>query len=542
MDDDGFKFPVAKRNKKPNKKTHKSTKGRSEEGINARVAKAEVPPASGTSASEPNEVISNNFDYPGSDSIVLRSCDSHNFRVPKFHIVICSPVLQVLIRSVSNTSDIPLPVVKLPENKATLYSLLTFIFPVAPTLPSTMETTMELLAVAQKYQMDSVMTHIRGAISRQDPPFVRPETALRVYFLAQQQELRQEALQAARVTLRLPMTIEGLGDKLNFPGMSGAYLHELWKYHQQVRTELKPGVLEFRNSGLPDSVKGLRCSGPRSGNHSFPQWLDDYIRSIAEDLPLFDLIEFENTRAGHIKSETVHTYYSPGCSCADISSQVIRAFWEALTAAVHGAIDKVDSISALVKEEPTSENPDPPSVPSCLDIPDPNIIVRSSDKVNFRVRKSVLAMSSPFFNDLLSLPQPPDDELVDGLPVIQLPEDADLLNSLISLLYPIPPIIPDSYEKVFSLLAACQKYDMESVQSTIRDGIKLGRFPVPVEAEAFRACAIAGSMGLSPELENAARLTLRYPMTFESLGEQLRSFKGRSLCDLIRYRKRGNKV
>ncbi|KAH9012771.1 hypothetical protein EDB84DRAFT_1278514, partial [Lactarius hengduanensis] len=83
-----------------------------------------------------------------------------------------------------------------------------------------------------------------------------------------------------------------------------------------------------------------------------------------------------------------------------------------------------------------------------------NIIVRSSDKVNFRVRKSVLAMSSPFFKDLFSLPQPPDDELVDGLPVIQLSEDADLLNSLISLLYPIPPIIPDSYEKVFSLLAA----------------------------------------------------------------------------------------
>ncbi|KAH9166751.1 hypothetical protein EDB89DRAFT_1891081 [Lactarius sanguifluus] len=148
-------------------------------------------------------------------------------------------------------------------------------------------------------------------------------------------------------------------------------------------------------------------------------------------------------------------------------------------------------------------------------------------------------MSSPFFKDLLSLPQPPDDELVDGLPVIQLSENADLLNSLISLLYPIPPVIPDSYEKVFSLLAACQKYDMESVQSSIRAGIKLGTFPAPVVADAFRACAIAGSMELAPELENAASLTLGLPMTFESLGEQLRSFKGRALCDLVRYRKGG---
>ncbi|KAH8995925.1 hypothetical protein EDB92DRAFT_1794124, partial [Lactarius akahatsu] len=177
-----------------------------------------------------------------------------------------------------------------------------------------------------------------------------------------------------------------------------------------------------------------------------------------------------------------------------------------------------------------------------LDIPDPNIIVRSSDQVNFPIRKSLLAMSSPFFKDLLSLPQPPDDELVDGLPVIQLSESADLLNSLISLLYLIPPVIPGSYEKVFALLAACQKYDMESVQSIIRAGIKLGTFPAPVEAEAFRACAIAGSMGLAPEWENAARLTSSLPMTFESLGEQLRSFKGRALCDLLRYRKRGNKV
>ncbi|KAH9166765.1 hypothetical protein EDB89DRAFT_2001616 [Lactarius sanguifluus] len=151
-------------------------------------------------------------------------------------------------------------------------------------------------------------------------------------------------------------------------------------------------------------------------------------------------------------------------------------------------------------------------------------------------------MSSPFFKDLLSLPQPPDDELVDGLPVIQLSEDSDLLNSLISLLYPIPPIIPDSYEKVFALLAACQKYDMESVQSIIRAGIKLGTFPAPVEAEGFRAYAIASSMGLAPELENAASLTSSLPMTFESLGEQLRSFKGRALCDLLHHRKRGNKV
>jgi len=147
-------------------------------------------------------------------------------------------------------------------------------------------------------------------------------------------------------------------------------------------------------------------------------------------------------------------------------------------------------------------------------------------------------MSSPFFKDLLSLPQPPDGELVDGLPVIQLSEGSGLLTSLVSLLYPIDPIVPDSYQKVFAVLAACQKYDMTLVQSRIRAEMKRGAFPGPVGAEAFRAYAIASTMDLVPEMEDAVHLTRNFPMTFESLGEALASFRGQALRDLLRSRKR----
>ena len=302
------------------------------------------------------------FDYPGSD-IVLRSCDSHDFHVPKLYIVNSSPVLRELIRNVSNTPDALnsedqelLPVVKLPESGVTLYSLLTFIFPVVPTLPSTFEKIMDLLAGAQKYRMGSVLSHIRGIIARQDPPFIRPETAFHIYFLAQQHELHQEALQAARVTLRLPMIVEELGDKFEFYGMTGAYLHALWKYHVRVRTDLKSGLLEFKNSGLPKAMKGMRCKkhppltnyliGPDGvsiewylDSYTFPLWLDDYFGSIADSPHLFDIISFENARARHFQNKT----YS-SCSCVYMSSQVIRTFWEALTAVVHGAIEKVRKI------------------------------------------------------------------------------------------------------------------------------------------------------------------------------------------------------
>jgi hypothetical protein len=201
---------------------------------------------------------------------------------------------------------------------------------------------MGLLAVAQKYEMNSVVSHIRGAISQYYPPFLRLETAFQVYFLAQQHELHQEAVQAARVTLQFQMTIEGLEDKLNFAGMTGAYLHELWKYHEQVRTELNSSVLEFSSSGIPPDAKRLKRRKPPYNGASHPQWLYDYIYSVAGKPPrnLFEPTEFEAALARHVQS---HDSYG-ACSCATMPSPVKRSFWEALTAVVHRVLEKVRRI------------------------------------------------------------------------------------------------------------------------------------------------------------------------------------------------------
>jgi hypothetical protein len=93
-----------------------------------------------------------------------------------------------------------------------------------------------------------------------------------------------------------------------------------------------------------------------------------------------------------------------------------------------------------------------------FDVPDANLIVRSSDNIDFRVHKSLLVMASPFFKDLLSLRQPSDGEIVDGIPVVQLPEGSELLNSLFSILYPVTTVMPNSYEKV------CVVFTRNSIQ------------------------------------------------------------------------------
>jgi BTB/POZ domain len=120
---------------------------------------------------------------------------------------------------------------------------------------------------------------------------------------------------------------------------------------------------------------------------------------------------------------------------------------------------QAESALSLVREREDSEAKisSTMSPPKPFDLPDANFIIQSSDNINFRIHKSVLALASPFFKNLLSLPQPSDADIVDGLPVIQLSESSELLNSLISILYPVPTVMPNSYEKVLYSLVTCQR-------------------------------------------------------------------------------------
>jgi hypothetical protein len=147
----------------------------------------EAPP------SHPVPVISQDnllFDYLEAN-IILRSHDLYKFCVLKIYIIHSSPTLgkKVLISPIpqpeptSSTilaeSDVNLkltanapPVVQLPINGSILFSLLTYIFPIPPILPSTIKHVMELLLVAQMYKMDVILTHIRNHIAQQEPPFI----------------------------------------------------------------------------------------------------------------------------------------------------------------------------------------------------------------------------------------------------------------------------------------------------------------------------------------------------------------------------------
>jgi hypothetical protein len=277
------------------------------------------------------------FDYPGADT-VLRSQDCYHFRVPKIYIINSSPILGKLIQStldspVATKAEASLPVVHVPKKGEIIHSLLTLVFPVTPLVPSTPEEILELLSVSQTYQMDSVLTHIRDRIARQNSLPTRLEPALRIYSLAQKYGLRPEALQTARTILNYPMTIEDYDGKLDI--MPGASLYELWKYHKRVRDILGSDLTEFRMSCAQGTITDLYCT--KLGSSTIPSWLDQYIVSIGKYPNLFDSAELNIAMARHIKDKADDL----SCECASIPSRTIRNFWEALASVVDGSFEKV---------------------------------------------------------------------------------------------------------------------------------------------------------------------------------------------------------
>ena len=292
------------------------------------VSKVSSPPPNSDKSLENPQ-----FEDPDAD-IILHSCDHQEFRVLKLYIIKVSPVLREFIQSALSSHDAnatkSLPSIQLSDSGVTLSSLLTFVLPIPspPVLPSTIEQTMILLSAAQKYQMDSILSHIRAVIASRDPPFIRPETAFRVYSLAQAYGLRQETLRAARTTLALSFTLHDLESELGTT--PGVFLHELWEYYQKVRAYLTVDLATFRTTGIPREMTSQYC------NYGALNWLGEYISRIAESPDFFNITQFHMWLSRHT------TYWgSSQCQCAYIPSKTIHAFWTALTNVVHGCMTKV---------------------------------------------------------------------------------------------------------------------------------------------------------------------------------------------------------
>ena len=187
---------------------------------------------------------------PGSTEDCVVATD---FLVHKLFIIKASSVLKNLLSSKASDQQIAeplkhdikndtrgnLPVLCLSEDRDTIHCLLTAIYPIDIVYPQTFETMMKTFAAARKYGMPSVLALFRTYCSRV-APVVTAENAFRAYVYASNEGLKEEAIEAAQLTLLRPQNFENYGSSLW--NASGPALRALWKHRRMAAQAIMRGV------------------------------------------------------------------------------------------------------------------------------------------------------------------------------------------------------------------------------------------------------------------------------------------------------------
>ncbi|TCD61708.1 hypothetical protein EIP91_008017 [Steccherinum ochraceum] len=144
--------------------------------------------------------------------------------------------------------------------------------------------------------------------------------------------------------------------------------------------------------------------------------------------------------------------------------------------------------------------------------PSANLIIRSSDGVDFRVQQAILMEASSVFADMLSLPatmpgqrESDDQEYRDGMPVVPVSEDAQTMDTVLRFCYPVArPELKTSLE-ICNALRASRKYFIASMEIEV-----LEVFEAHAEKKALELYALSAmETGWEKEMKIAAKQTLQ---------------------------------
>ncbi|KAI6122617.1 hypothetical protein EDD16DRAFT_745064 [Pisolithus croceorrhizus] len=188
-----------------------------------------------------------------------------------------------------------------------------------------------------------------------------------------------------------------------------------------------------------------------------------------------------------------------------------------------------------------SASSSPSCAPSPFDHVKADIILRSSDDVDFCVFKLFLSLASPFFETLFDLPQPSEEmntdvEIKDGLPVIPVSEDSKTLDLLLRFCYPCTlaedPALED-FRDVVNVLEASKKYSLDAIESTVCKSLFSSKI---LEANSLRCFAIACRASMRDECVLAAKHSLREPLV-PMWFEEIELITSSELLSLLTYHK-----
>ncbi|TFY82478.1 hypothetical protein EWM64_g1530 [Hericium alpestre] len=143
-----------------------------------------------------------------------------------------------------------------------------------------------------------------------------------------------------------------------------------------------------------------------------------------------------------------------------------------------------------------------------------DVILRSSDNVSFHVHKVILSLASPFFRDMISIPQSTSGsdfsivgEEAERLPIVDVTEDARTLETILRYCYPVEWPTVTQLSDVRLILEAAQKYDLDaayklgvaSLKSCIDQDV-LGVFAIACRCKLNDVCVAAARQFLQHTL------------------------------------------
>ena len=172
--------------------------------------------------------------------------------------------------------------------------------------------------------------------------------------------------------------------------------------------------------------------------------------------------------------------------------------------------------------------------------PSADIILRSSDLVNFYVLKGFLSYVSPFFKDMFDLPSTTTNEIMNGFPVIAVAETSKTICLLLDLVYPHtgePQI--NNVALFLNVCKATRKYCMDIIENRLRKQIVTSHLTV---SEPLRVYAVAIGLDWEEVALIAARNASKISLDQLPRAEELKNISGSSFYRFLDYKLRCDKV
>ncbi|KAM5539756.1 hypothetical protein V8D89_006569 [Ganoderma adspersum] len=170
---------------------------------------------------------------------------------------------------------------------------------------------------------------------------------------------------------------------------------------------------------------------------------------------------------------------------------------------------------------------------------DADVVLLSSDGVEFRVHKKLIRLGSRVLSELIPLAQPPPPSSSSPSrhhrkqrPVLHLADSSDVLDLFLRFLYPIPEP-PTTLNDVYPLLELATKYGAPSVAARMRPHLLR---PDHLAADPYVIYALAVYAGMPDIAAVAARHTLPHPIP--STLKLTEMAEGSALVRLLAYRRR----